>query len=336
MDLLADNLLEWYDRERRTMPWREWVSPYRTWISEVMLQQTRVETVIPYFERFMNRFPTVHALADGDADEVLSLWSGLGYYSRARNLHKAAKIIVELGYFPDDIKGLRALPGVGEYIAGAVGSIAFGLDVPTVDGNIARVMARLHADDAPRRQMWVHAEKHLPRGRAGDYNQALMDLGSRICIPRRPKCSECPITGWCESHRTECTHLYPPPKKKKKSPEAHLACVIMRQQDQFLLGRRPDEGLWGGLWEFPTIAWGGGDDIRPIEKWSGTRLRRVGEIRHVLTHKIIHLSVFSAGEIQGIQTLAYEKCGYFSPTMMESIGTSRLTSKALELLQSSE
>ena len=317
------------------MPWREWVSPYRTWISEVMLQQTRVETVIPYFERFMDRFPTVHALAEAEPDTVLSMWSGLGYYSRARNLHKAAKIIVSQGYFPDDIDGLRALPGVGEYIAGAVGSIAFGLDVPTVDGNIARVMARVHTDDSSRKNMWRHASQHLPLGRAGDYNQALMDLGSRICSPKRPKCAECPISGACCANKMGTTHLFPPPKKKKQVPESQLACIITEEQGKYWLGRRPDEGLWGGLWEFPTTDWPGGSDYSSLEAWSGQMLRLVGTIRHVLTHKIIYLSVFAASPAQAPNSLHYDSFGGFSPLQMQSIGISRLTSKALELFQTS-
>ena len=300
-----------------------------------MLQQTRVDTVIPYFERFMDRFPTVHDLAEADEDSVLSLWSGLGYYSRARNLHKAAKIIVQLGYFPDDIKGLRALPGIGEYIAGAIGSIAFGLDVPTVDGNIARVMARVHADDSPRKQMWGHVAHHLPKGRAGDFNQALMDLGARICVPKRPKCVSCPIARHCRAHNTASTHQFPPTKKRKKVPESQMACVIMKTQGKVWLGKRPNEGLWGGLWEFPTTDWPGGTNYACLEDWSGQSLHYVGTIRHVLTHRIIHLSVFTASPTDRPEPLHYTSFGDFSAEEMQTIGTSRLTAKALELLQTS-
>ena len=163
----ASKNLSWYEQTRRILPWREAPSPYRTWVSEVMLQQTRVETVLPYFERFMKRFPTVNALADAEEDDVLGLWSGLGYYSRARNMHRTAKIVREAGAFPADAAGLRALPGIGEYMAAAIASIAFNEDIATVDGNIARVMSRLHADASPRKMMWTHARSIAAR-RAGD------------------------------------------------------------------------------------------------------------------------------------------------------------------------
>jgi len=300
-----------------------------------MLQQTRVDTVIPYFERFMDRFPTVHALAEADPDTVMSLWSGLGYYSRARNLQRAAAIIVQQGYFPDDLEGLRALPGIGEYIAGAVASIAFGLDVATVDGNIARVMARVHADASSRRQMWAHTETHLPKGRAGDYNQALMDLGARICVPRSPRCEQCPISAECTAAGTDTVHLYPPAKIKKKVPEAHLACVVELRNGTYLLGRRPEEGLWGGLWEFPTTTWTGGDDASAVAAWWGAKLEYVGTIRHVLTHRVFHLAVFVPVGDSADRTLKYKRVARFTCEQLEEVGTSRLTAKALEIVQAS-
>ena len=206
-----------------------------------MLQQTQVNTALPYFERFMERFPTVEELAKAPEDDVLSLWSGLGYYSRARNMHKTAKIVVEKGQFPLDIKGLRALPGIGEYMAAAIASIALGQDEATVDGNIARVMSRLHADSGPRRLMWGHARAHLPVGRAGDYNQALMDLGARICRPKRAACVECPVQEHCQAYALDAVHLYPPAKSKRTVPTRRIEAFWFERHGAILLGRRPAE-----------------------------------------------------------------------------------------------
>ena len=183
--------------------------------------------------------------------------------------------------------------------------------------------------------MWAHAATHLPLGRAGDYNQAVMDLGARICIPKNPKCSDCPIASCCSSGPAGTSHLYPPPKQKKRVPETHLACVVLERRGKYWLGRRPDEGLWGGLWEFPTTPWTGGADFHAVEAWSGKSLRRVGEIRHVLTHKIIHLSVFTSTSTEAPAHHHYDNFSSFSPAEMDAIGTSRLTSKALEMFQAS-
>ncbi|MEC8422612.1 MAG: A/G-specific adenine glycosylase, partial [Myxococcota bacterium] len=198
MHPLSRDLLAWYDAHRRILPWRDdGAGPYRTWISEVMLQQTRVETVKPYFARWMERFPTVEDLAAAPQDEVLAMWSGLGYYSRARNIHRAAQMVVEAGTFPTDLASVRALPGVGEYIAGAIASIALGLDEPAVDGNLERVLSRVHAHRGGRRAITAIARTLLPSGRAGDWNQALMDVGSGFCIPKAPRCPDCPLQRHC-------------------------------------------------------------------------------------------------------------------------------------------
>ena len=198
---LAECLLDWYGRNARHLPWREYPNPYNVWISEVMLQQTRVETVLPYFQRWMEHFPSITALAEAPLEEVLSIWEGLGYYSRARNLQRAAQIVVSEhgGQLPAEPAELRKLPGIGRYIAGAIASIAFGQDEPALDGNIRRVLARAFDVSAParspqgERRLWKLAADHLPTGRAGDYNQALMDLGATICTPRAPDCPRCPL-----------------------------------------------------------------------------------------------------------------------------------------------
>ena len=208
MDPVSRDLLAWYQAEARTLPWRSRVSPWGTLVSELMLQQTRVDTVIPYYLRFMERFPTPNTLAEASVDELLGYWSGLGYYSRARNLHKAATALAAAGRFPSDLDGLKALPGVGAYTAGAIGSIALGLDAVAVDGNLERVLSRLHRYSGGRDGVTALATAHLPPGRAGDYNQALMDLGATICLPKQPRCGDCPIRAdpraACSAASTSC------------------------------------------------------------------------------------------------------------------------------------
>ncbi len=333
MDPLTNNLLAWYDQTRRILPWRETPSPYRTWVSEVMLQQTRVETVLPYFDRFMKRFPTVHALAEADEDDVLGLWSGLGYYSRARNMHRTAKIVHEAGAFPSDAVGLRALPGIGEYMAAAIASIAFNEDIATVDGNIARVMSRLHADGSPRKMMWTHARSHLPAGRAGDYNQALMDLGARVCIPKNPRCDDCPVQEHCLAHSRDSVSAFPPPKPKRKVPEVFMGCLAVHHDGQFWFGRRPSKGLWAGLWELPTATFKKTPTTNDIQHHFGLETKKLGVIRHVLTHRIVHLAVFVADESNPIGPFHYSNFRPMGLNNLESLGTSSLTEKALAMAQ---
>jgi A/G-specific adenine glycosylase len=336
LDPIAKDLLKWYDLERRVLPWREHPSPYRTWVSEVMLQQTRVDTVLPYFERFMARFPTVEDLASAELDEVLGLWSGLGYYSRARNMHRTAKLVRDKGLFPFDISGLRQLPGIGEYMAAAIASIALGQDVATVDGNIARVMSRLHADASPRKSMWAHARAHLPAGRAGDYNQALMDLGARICLSRGPLCQECPISAHCQALEANQVSKFPPPKKKRAVPTVRLACIVVPNSTGFWFGRRPPEGLWGGLWELPTVDLppSANDVVEYASRWFQGPVRPLGQIRHILTHRVIELHVLIAAHTDTLGPFHYKQFRGFCPEGLANVGTSALTKKALELAQS--
>ena len=220
---LTDDLLEWYDEHKRSLPWRDVRTPYGTLVSEVMLQQTRVDTVIPYYDAFMQKFPTVEDLARAQQDEVLAMWSGLGYYSRARNLHKAAQQIVNLGTFPNTLVGIRALPGVGEYIAGAVASMAFDLNVGVIDGNLHRVLSRIYCDGGDRKRMWTVIEPLLPDGRCGDFNQALMDLGSSKC-KKTPDCEGCPIQSHCKAYAQERTGEFP--TAKEKGSKGRTLCSI--------------------------------------------------------------------------------------------------------------
>jgi A/G-specific adenine glycosylase len=259
---LASSLLRWYGRNKRSLPWRDRqpADAYAVWVSEIMLQQTRVEAVIPYYEKWMNFFPTVHSLADASEHVVLNAWEGLGYYSRARNLYKAARIVAEQygGELPRDLDELRKLPGIGRYTLGAIASISFGMDVPALDGNIKRVYARLFDISEPvdtpqgEKLLWDLAEKQLPKGQAGDYNQALMDLGATICIPKNPRCLICPLMKICEARQNGTQNLRPVKSPKKAVPHhTHAAGVIMRN-GSVLLAKRPSEGLLGGMWEFPN------------------------------------------------------------------------------------
>ncbi|MCI0555508.1 MAG: A/G-specific adenine glycosylase, partial [Anaerolineae bacterium] len=262
-----DKLLSWYRDNKRTLPWRvDNPDPYMVWVSEIMLQQTRVETVIPYFEKWMRLFPNIRALANASERDVLNIWEGLGYYSRARNLHKAAKIVADQydGKLPRDLDALRKLPGIGRYTLGAIASIAFGMDVPALDGNIRRVYARLfdisEPADSPAGEkiLWKLAETHLPRGQAGDFNQALMDLGATLCVPKNPRCLICPLMKICKARINGTQNQRPVMKPKRDVPQyVHAAGVIVRRianppYEEVLLAQRPSKGLLAGMWEFPN------------------------------------------------------------------------------------
>lgn len=300
-------LLEWYDRHKRELPWRDdGAGPYRTWVSEVMLQQTRVEAARPYFERWMARFPTVDVLADAPLDDVLSSWSGLGYYSRARNLHKAAQQVRDAGEFPVDLAGWRALPGVGPYIAGAVCSIALGLDEPAVDGNLERVLARVHAHPGGRSTIQKVARALIPSGRAGDFNQALMDLGSGTCRPKNPDCEACPVLDWCAGGQSGEPTRWPVTAKKKAAPERTALAVALVREGAVLVCRRPAQGLFGGLFELPGAiledAPGPADDLAALAReavahragWELEVGQQLACVRHTLTHMRLTLHVFAA------------------------------------------
>ncbi len=255
----VQHLLEWYGKNARELPWRSDTSAYKTWISEIMLQQTRVEMVIPYFNRWMDQFSDIYTLASADEQVVLSAWEGLGYYSRARNLHRAAKHVVETfgGQLPRSSELLKSLPGIGDYTAGAIASIAFGEDVPAVDGNVRRVLARYFDVSLPARsfsgakELRRLAEAHLPPGRAGDYNQALMELGALICRPKNPLCSACPIAEGCRAYLFDLQALRPVTAPGKKMPHLTVTAAVIRRDDQVLLAQRPPGALLGSLWEFP-------------------------------------------------------------------------------------
>lgn len=254
-------LLDWYTVARRDLPWRRTSDPYAVWVAEIMLQQTRVATVLPYYERFLSRLPSLHALAGAELETVLHLWAGLGYYSRARNLHAAARQIVERhqGVFPSDPAQLRALPGIGEYTAAALLSISFGLRLPSVDGNVERVLCRLMAlEGDPRRGSTRRAVRERARelvdcDRPGDVNQALMELGATLCVPAAPACEQCPLSWACEARRQGRPEGFPQRRARAPLERRTAAAAILRRDDTVLVAQRPPQGVWAGLWEFPQI-----------------------------------------------------------------------------------
>jgi A/G-specific adenine glycosylase len=260
-DWFADQLLAWYSLHgRKHLPWQHPRSPYRVWLSEVMLQQTQVQTVLPYFERFLSRFPDLTSLSRAPIDEVLHLWSGLGYYSRARNLHKAAQVLVRDhgGQFPRDTAALELLPGVGRSTAGAIVAMAFGEKAAILDGNVKRVLCRFHSvtgypgDSAVSRHLWTLAEEHTPDEQLADYTQAIMDLGATVCTRRRPVCSKCPLFERCNARALGAIDRFPQPKPKRFLPEQERTfALLVRADGACLLERRPPSGVWGGLWSPP-------------------------------------------------------------------------------------
>jgi A/G-specific adenine glycosylase len=260
----AAAVLDWFDHSgRKHLPWQQDVAPYRVWLSEIMLQQTQVSTVIPYFEKFVLQFPDVASLASASVDDVLAQWTGLGYYSRARNLHRAAKIIREehRGKFPDNLEVLTELPGIGRSTAAAIISIAYNKKAAILDGNVKRVLARFHAvagwpgDSAVAKTLWQHAEQHTPEKRVGDYTQAMMDIGATVCTRSKPKCDICPLRVKCAAYWCESVALYPGKKPRKILPVKSVQMLIIRNPaGEILLQQRPPSGLWGGLWCLPEAS----------------------------------------------------------------------------------
>jgi len=260
---LAGALVRWFRASNRDLPWRRTRDPYAIWVSEIMLQQTRVEAVVPYYDRFVARFPTVHALADAPIDDVLHAWSGLGYYRRARQLHAAAAVVVgeHAGTVPGDDEALRALPGIGRYTAGAIRSIAFGHAAPIVDGNVARVLSRLFAlkggpgDTAWEKRLWTLAAQLVPASDPSGFNQGLMELGATVCLPRAPRCEACPLAKFCKAHALGREEAFPPPKPRAKVERVERWALLTRRRSDgaLLLRRLAEDERNAGQWELPLI-----------------------------------------------------------------------------------
>lgn len=300
---IATPLLDWFDREgRKDLPWQRDPTPYRVWVSEIMLQQTQVAVVIPYFDRFMARLPTLTRLAEAPEDLVLALWSGLGYYARARHLHRAARLIQDRhgGRFPADIVALQALPGIGRSTAGAVLSLALGQRHPILDGNVKRVLARRFGVDGwPGRatvlaRLWRLAEEHTPNERVGAYNQAMMDLGATLCTRSAPACGRCPLAEACVARRSGRQTELPQTRPSRVVPRRETLMILARNADgEILVERRPPAGIWGGLWSLPETT----TDRDPVD-WCRERLGQTPDRvemlpprRHTLSHLVLEIRV---------------------------------------------
>ncbi len=302
---VSRKLLAWYDVHARALPWRYRpgvkADPYRVWLSEVMLQQTTVAAVKTYFQRFTALWPTVFDLAAAPVDDVMREWAGLGYYSRARNLHAAAKAVAALGGFPDTEDGLRALPGVGPYTAAAIAAIAFDRKASPVDGNIERVVARLFAVETPlpaaKPDLKARAAALTPDRRAGDFAQALMDLGATICTPRSPACPLCPLNDGCKAYADGIAAALPRRAPKAARPErAGAAFVLLSAKGNVLVRRRPPKGLLGGMLELPSTPWGPSSPAEPLALAPQTAswTRAADQVTHVFTHFRLTLDVYAA------------------------------------------
>ena len=302
----AATLLEWYDRHRRVLPWRarpgERPDPYRVWLSEVMLQQTTVAAVIPYFDAFLARWPDVGSLAEASIDEVLHAWQGLGYYARARNLHACAHEVARRGGFPDSEAALAQLPGIGAYTAAAIAAIAFDRSSSAVDGNVERVMARLYAVSEPlpdaKPELRRRAAALVPRQRAGDYAQAVMDLGATICVPQKPRCVLCPWQSACRARAKNITADLPMRRAPARKPTRFgVAFWAVRADGAVLLRRRPEKGLLGGMMEVPSTEWRGRpwrlDEAKEKAPVRARWTRVPDTVRHTFTHFYLELSVLA-------------------------------------------
>ena len=299
-------LLEWYDKQKRTLPWRSKPTPYRVWVSEIMLQQTRVEAVKPYFERFMKALPTVRKLAACPEEELLKLWEGLGYYNRVRNMQKTAQILVQenKGELPAQFDELMKLPGIGKYTAGAISSIAFGIPVPAVDGNVLRVITRITADerdiskDSVKQSIARDIQEIIPMRKAGDFNQALIELGAIVCVPNGPaKCHECPVAHLCEARQKDIIMELPKKAPKKARSIENKTVLLIKDGEKIAIRKRPKKGLLAGLYEFPNVEGHLSEDkvLELVKSYDLAPLfiQKLEDSKHIFTHKEWHMTGYA-------------------------------------------
>jgi A/G-specific adenine glycosylase len=347
-DDFSKSLLTWYAANKRPMPWRDQEDdPYAVWVSEIMLQQTTVAAVIGFFNRWMERFPTVQSLADAHLDDVLKQWAGLGYYARARNLKKAAEIVVRDydGQLPSSVDCLTKLPGIGRYTAGAISSIAFQLDAPLVDVNVIRVLCRVHGllgeptSSVLSRKLWKLAEESIPHGQAREHNQAVMELGARICLPMAPLCASCPVAEQCTGFQSGEPTKFPRVIRSKDWFEvSHVACFVVFQH-RLLIVQRPLGELWGGLWEFPRVELNNGENpadgaLRAVRETVGLSVSNVTKAafhKHVVTNRKVSLHGYTA-IWNGEGTAAALKCLKFKWVLPEELERYAISSPQLALL----
>ena len=343
----SQQVLDWFDQHgRKDLPWQKNITPYRIWISEIMLQQTRVTTVIPYFERFMDSFPTVVELANASEDDVLHHWSGLGYYSRARNLHKAARQVMDRfeGKFPRSVAQLTELPGIGLSTAGAIASISMGIKAPILDGNVKRVLARYHAlegwpgQSAVAKALWTIAEESTPQERVADYTQAMMDLGAMVCTRTKPACTLCPLQNTCIAHSTGEEARFPGAKPEKTKPErAVRMLMVVNQHGEVLLEKRPPTGIWGGLWSFPEVQ---ADDDLPVnaQNMTGLKLHEFEEwdsFRHTFSHYHLDITPVKTFAESSPQVADGDRWHWFQPDNPTQLGLAAPVTRLMKKLQQS-
>ena len=315
-------VLAWFDREgRKNLPWQTEPTPYRVWVSEIMLQQTQVATVIPYFLRFMNRFPDLQSLAEAEEDEVLGHWAGLGYYARARNLRKAAQIVLKdfQGELPADVDALTGLPGIGDSTAGAIVSLSFGLRGPILDGNVKRVLSRHAAiqgwpgEAKTVRELWRISASLTPFERVADYTQAMMDLGATLCTRSNPSCDRCPLQAGCLAYGLNLTAALPAPRPKKDRPVRHCLMLVLHDgEGRFYVEKRPPAGIWGGLWSFPQF-----DSRDELLGWCQLRnitagLESLPERRHTFSHYHLYYTPL-VGRVDQPSGIAESTVGWIKP-----------------------
>ena len=312
---IRQQLVRWYHDHHRSLPWRDTKDPYRIWVSEVMLQQTQVKTAVPYYQRFLSVFPNLERLAEAELETVLKIWEGLGYYARARNLHRAAQLVAGQlgGRIPDTWEKFRQLPGVGDYIASAVLSIAFNQPYAAVDGNVKRVLARLLRVDEPVNQsrglsmVKAAADTLLDRRNPSVFNQAMMDLGAIVCLPKRPNCDDCPLRGHCGAFHEGNIHEYPRRTRRKPSPTHRIAVAVIYREERILITRRPSDGLLGGLWEFPGGKIERGEDpasacLREIKEEVNLHVAidsHLTQVKHAYTHFKVIIEVYRCRYLSG-------------------------------------
>ncbi|MHB0776066.1 A/G-specific adenine glycosylase [Halomonas sp. WWR20] len=343
-EAFRQRVFDWFDvHGRKTLPWQHDKTPYRVWVSEIMLQQTQVATVIPYFERFMARFPDVQALAAADQDEVLHLWTGLGYYARARNLHKAARVVVEQheGEFPvASVETLASLPGIGRSTAGAIISISTGARAPILDGNVKRVLARLHAVEGwpgrppVERELWQLAERYTPDSRLPDYTQAMMDLGATLCTRGKPSCLLCPFEDVCIAHRRGEERRFPEAKPRRTLPErSTLMLLLCDSEGRVLLEQRPPSGLWGGLWCFPQFEEDAGLHGWLALHYPKARLDKAWKsFSHTFSHFRLNITPRPARLDAGTNQVTEGSRQWYDPVTPANIGLAAPVKKLLESL----
>ncbi len=353
-DAFHGPLLDWFAANQRAFPWRTWRSPYRVWVSELMLQQTRADQALPYYLRFMRRFPSLRRLAAASLDDVLKAWEGLGYYARARNLHRSAQFLIKErgGRLPRTHAQLLELPGVGPYTAAAIASLAYGEDVAAVDGNVIRVLSRVMAWEgdaaAPGslRQFQRWADTLLPPGRAGAFNEAVMELGASLCSPRSPRCGDCPLGGVCQARASGEPERWPRKRKKPRVPHKVVgAAVVADDEGRLLIARRRNEDMLGGLWEFPGGTLEEGETLsdcvaRELKEEMDIVIavgERLATVRHAYSHFTIELHAFAARIVGGSpKALGCDTWAWVTPSELSGYAFSRADLKIIERLLSDE